>query len=775
MMKKGITRREFMKGAAAGAAGITALGLLNGCSSSNSPAPSAASSPETTTAAASDASPDPSKEKKITFSPGTYEGNAVGKKGNVKVSVTFSSDAIENIEILESLETEDLSYLPLHVLPQKILAAQSLAVDTVSGATFSSLALINAVADAAEAAGASGDLTEAEPAAIEITQAMKPGTYVGEAYGNWKKGSIEGERHGCPAKILPTQVQVKVSETAIESVEVLDCSDTPGFKDPAIEKIPAAIVEKQSLFVDTIAGATMTSAAILSAAAKALEEAGANLVGFSAREEKVTAQETLNADVAIIGAGLSGTAAALKALDEGLTVVIIEKTGRISGCGACATGPFAVGSKFQKEAGLTLSVDKVFTDMMDYSYWKTNAPLVYDVIANSGRMIDWMQEKWESVGQPGFVAGPKSDGINQMHTFGKGTAKFQALYDGIILPSGGTLLLETTAKELIMENGKAAGVKAVKKDGTEVTVNAPSVVIATGGFGGNAGMMETYLGSSHFGLVGLSSSTGDGIQAALDAGASLSNEISPHLAEFCNNDHLDYYAGYMKFINQAGFLMLDPAGARFMNEAFCVTHSNTKGAAAMRRADYSFIIFTQKDLDSMVEKGLWEVVGEDLIKELEYRSRIIVPAYYTLYDEMEEAIAHNQAWKADTLEELGEAVGFDPETYTKAIADYREVLATGVDPLYGKRPEFLHPLSEGPFYAVRIISPIDGTFNGIRINNKMQALDKDQKPIGGLYVTGMDAGGFFTYPYNEYLGSTSGFSLISGMLAAEHIKEYLGK
>ena len=255
-------------------------------------------------------------------------------------------------------------------------------------------------------------------------------------------------------------------------------------------------------------------------------------------------------------------------------------------------------------------------------------------------------------------------------------------------------------------------------------------------------------------------------------GAVLSDEVSPHLAEFCSNKKVDFYAGYMKFMNQAGFLALDPSGERFVNEEFFVTQALSYGASALRRVGYAYLVFTQDQLDAMVEKGLWGVLSEDTINSLKLRSRIIVPSYYTLYDEMNEALAAGEAFKADTLEGLGEAIGFaDQSVYQKAIADYQTVLAAGEDPLFGKRADMMPNLDNGPYYAVRVISAIDGTYNGIRVNKNMQAIGSDYQPIKGLYVAGQDSGGYFSYPYYEGVGWTQGYAWTSGSIAGKSIIE----
>ena len=755
------TRRGFLKGTlvVAGAAGLAGLaaGNLTGCAENSESAGEKGAEP-------------------LSFTAGTYEGTATGKHGPIVVEATFTTDAIEAVAVKSHTETADLSDVALAVLPAAIVANQSLAVDAISGATLTSLGLMAAVADAAVAAGADEEALRRAPAAYEAAQAMTPGTYRAQAWGKWKEGSIEGERHGAPAPIEPTEVEVTVSESAIEAITVLACSDTPGFMEPALEQMPGRIIEAQSLAVDTVSGATLTAAAIAAATCQCLQEAGADLAGFAKAPARSDATEELSCELVIVGAGLTGTAAALRATEAGIDTIVIERTHRVSGTGACSSGPFAVGAAMDAEAGITLTADEAFSLRMAEDQGRTNAPLVRRVIDGTGPMIDWLQERWEAIGGKGFSIKPSKDPMNLMHMYGKGTQKFQDLYDGYILPAGASVLFGTKLTAIdTAEDGSVTAVTATREDGSTVTVACKAVLLCTGGFGGNPSMMAERL-NGVFDNVGLASNTGDAIVLCEELGCKLSDDLSPALAEFCGNDVLDYYAGYMKFINQLGFLMLDPAGARFMNEELCLTESNSIGAAAMRRASWSWVVLTQKDLDSLREKGVWGHLTKEYCDQYEMRSRIIEPVYATIADEMEQCIAYGQAYRADTLEELGRAVGFDEASYSAAIADYRAAVANGADPLFGKDPRLLYPLDEGPFYAVRIISPIDNTYNGVRVDTSFRALDARLQPaFPGLYLAGMDSGGYFTYPYSNFLGSSSSYCLTSGMLAADSIAAFLGK
>lgn len=693
----------------------------------------------------------------------TYEATAQGFGGEVKVALTIENGALTAVTAEGANETTGIGSRAIEMMPGTMLATNSVEVDGVAGATLTSTAILEA---AKAALAQSGVTLTAQEAAIE--QKMTPGTYTGEAYGRWPKGSIEGERFGSPAIIEATKVEVTVDETSIIDVKVVSCSDTPGFIEPCIERIPAAIVANQSIAVDTVTGATMTSQAILSGVQQALTAAGADLAGFAKAPAKVEATEEYTVDLAIVGAGAAGTMAAIEAMEVGLNTIVIEKAGKVGGTSVCSTGMAAVGSDLQASFGNTYTVDETFRTLMDFCKWRADAPLVYNILSTSGPMVNKIQGYWNQTDDPGITKA----GTSQAHDTGKGTYKFTVLYENFIKPAGIKVMLETTAKELIMDGEAVTGVIAYKQDGTKVVVNAKNVLVCTGGFGGNDEMMVEYFGHNNFYLNGLYTNVGDGVNMCLDAGAILSDEVSPHLAEFCSNKNIDFYAGYMKFMNQMGYLALDPSGDRFVNEEFFVTQALSYGASALRRVGYCYLIFTQEQLDAMVEKGIWGVLSEETIKDLKLRTRITVPSYYTLNDEMDVALAAGEAFKADTLDALGEAIGFgDQSIYQKAIADYLKVLETGEDPLFGKRPDMMPNLDKGPYYAVKVISAIDGTYNGIRVNKNLQALNAAYQPIKGLYVAGQDAGGYFSYPYYEGAGWTQGFAWTSGMVAVQHMVE----
>ena len=699
----------------------------------------------------------------------TYTASAQGFGGQVSVTLTIDGDKLIDVAVEGANETEGVGSRAIETLPAAMVAAGTVEVEAVSGATITSDAIKEAAAAALAQSGVS--LTAQE---VDLTQNMTPGTYYGEAYGKWKEGTIEGERFGSPAIITPTKVAVTVDETSILSVEVLETSDNAGFIDPVIEQIPAAIVADQSVAVDVVTGATMTSQAVLSGVSQALEQAGGNMVAFNiAKAHEPAPDEEFTCDTVVVGAGGAGTTAALRLVTQGQDVIILEKTGLVGGESTCSTGAMTYGSRrWIEEYGEENLVpyDELFQEMMNWTNWRADSTVVRSFLSNNGAAADFLQDHWDQTDNPGFGKLAPMD-KNGMDT-GKGVAKYTVLYDQFIIPQGGRLMLETTGEQLIVEDGAVKGVIATRKDGSKVTVYADNVILATGGYAGNKEMVEEYLHTDNYYLYGLSTNTGDGLRMALEAGATLCSELAPHLAEFCSNPNVDFYAGYMTFINYPGLRQGTGEGKRFYNEEYGAKEPLSIGASALYAQKYAYAIFTQADMDKMMEGGGAAMLSEEVRTEMNnYRARACVP-FYTLEAEMQAAIDAGEGWKADTLEDLGAQIGFDPQVFSQTIASYKEAVASGVDTEFGKRPEMLFPIDEGPFYAVRICPAFDGTLNGIRVNSDMQALNADLEPIPGLYMGGYDAGGLWAHPYYQTTHTnavTQGFALTSGYIAANHI------
>lgn len=131
---------------------------------------------------------------------------------------------------------------------------------------------------------------------------------------------------------------------------------------------------------------------------------------------------------------------------------------------------------------------------------------------------------------------------------------------------------------------------------------------------------------------------------------------------------------------------------------------------------------------------------------------------------------------ADSIEDLAKQIGVDPAVLTATVADNNECAKMHKDPVFGKDPSLLRPVGTAPFYAVKVQPRSLGTIGGVKINEKIEAIDQKGNVIPGLYVAGSDAGGLYGDTYDLMMaGSTLGFAVNSGRMAAENALKYMGK
>jgi fumarate reductase flavoprotein subunit len=537
-----------------------------------------------------------------------------------------------------------------------------------------------------------------------------------------------------------------------------------------VNKIPGDIVKYQTLNVDVVAGCTLTSVGVINAVSNAVQEAGVNPALLNRRIPRSTEHRSYTTDIVIVGAGGSGTAAALTITESGKNVVILEKTGKVGGMSALTTGFTGVGSDFAKSKGSNGTASELYSTLMEDNRWTADSLIVKAVVEKQGNTADWLI-------QHGYEVRLSPNGMT--HDTGKGSAKIQRLYDNYILKNpNNVLLLETAATELIIEDGKVVGVKGRRRDGGTVEVRGNAVIIATGGFGGSREMLRQYTGSDRYWLSGLHASSGDGLNMALAAGAKLSDIISPHVTEFAANADVNFNDYYFKYLNYTGLLMLNTQGYRFMNEEYCITQTLAKGASAIRQAGSFYVVFDQNSYDTIKEEGFKgffdQQTVENLVRNHDWRSRALDPFGELMEIELERAMKAGAAWKADSVSELSRAIGFTGDVFINEINRYQRMVRQGQDTDFNKNPIFLIPLDKGPYYAVRMEPAIFGTLGGIRVDQFMRVLDTGLKPIPGLYAAGQDTGGMFGWPYYDTAGSTQSFAYNSGRIAGESASAYTG-
>jgi len=244
------------------------------------------------------------------YTPGTYTAAIAGQNGPVKVEVTTSADKILSVKIIDQKETEGIGSKAVAALPSEIVKAQSADVQGIAGASVSSAAIKKAVQECLNQAQGK----KAAPLAL------KNGTFEGKAYGN--NGWLT--------------VEVNIKDNKITDIKTPGQRETKYLGDTAIREIGKDVLQYQTLNVDNIAGATVTSTALKTAIAQAIEKAGGDIAAFQKpvpeKIKKVAGITKGSADLIIVGAGGAGLSAAVTAKDLGVkNVLVLEKMPVIGG------------------------------------------------------------------------------------------------------------------------------------------------------------------------------------------------------------------------------------------------------------------------------------------------------------------------------------------------------------------------------------------------------------------------------------------------------------
>jgi fumarate reductase flavoprotein subunit len=474
-------------------------------------------------------------------------------------------------------------------------------------------------------------------------------------------------------------------------------------------------------------------------------------------------------DIAIVGGGTSGLAAAVAAAERGSRVTIIEKAAVTGGTGNMAMGPFAVESRLQDERKLSLTRDEAFNIFMNYTHWRVDARLVREYINKTASTIDWL----EKMGVEFYGAEAQFPGSHFTHHCvklpGGGTGGgVGAIMMKVMTDRGRELgvqyLLQTTAKKILKEGGKIAGVSAESATGEEIKINAKAIIIGTGGFGDNPDMIKKYTGHEYnkdMFSMRIPGMNGEGIRMAWEAGAA-PNQMS---MEVIFSLPPPFHGRQGTRIELAAFrqpnLMVNLLGERFMNEEV-IANTTYTGNAILRQKNYcSFVIFDSATRKYYEQNGMRYC---DLAEAKDIDANI------------------RQVWKegadciyvADTLEELASKTGIDLNGLKQTIEEYNKACDIGRDSLFMKHYKYLRPIREPKFYAGKMVPSAYGSLGGIKINYKLEVQDKNFEVIPGLYGVGVDVNNIYGDSYIFILpGNTMGFAINSGRMAGENATDYI--
>lgn len=584
--------------------------------------------------------------------------------------------------------------------------------------------------------------TSTSDSSTETSAKYTPGTYVGKAQG------IRSE----------VEVSVTFDENSITNIEVTSHGETKNIADAAIEKVPAEILEAQSLDVDVVTSVTFTSRAIINAVEEAAKQASDDISSLTAKRtvEKEN-DETIDTDVVVVGMGLAGATAAVSAVDEGVKVVAIEKAGAAGGSSKYSGGFItAVGTKQAQEEGVTITADDYFASynaQEDLSEKKdeTDRDAMKAMIERSASDIKFLDNHNDPItGPDGFGSDFKvwhypADRTSAFDGEAAGADHIVQLMEWLNKQDNFSIYYNTPATKILTDaNGKVSGVECTRNDGSTLTVNAKSVVLATGGYAASKEMMERFCPDfpQEWVLPYTTSSmynTGDGITMAEALNADIYED--GWWMDLAIGVDVGGYSTYFPdtlngLINYANYFVTDGTGKRILNVNSLYGPRSIVFAKAMEETGKIYSIFTKEGFENGIQ-----------------------------FIEDNNRVDNKNVYKADTLEELAEMTGMDANTFVEQVNRYNEMCEKGVDEDLGQTT--LIPIGEGPYYAVDIKTITMGTIGGLKTDDDKHVLDKEGNAIDGLYAAGeLINGKYFNQVYTS--GCAQLLSLDSGIIAGRN-------
>ena len=635
------------------------------------------------------------------------------------------------------------------------------AAAAMSGVTAGALAACNSASGSASTSGAAGQYI--------------PGTY-------------EGTAEGISSTV---KVTMTFSDSAVTDVVVDTSGETASFGAAAADELREQLLAAGSAEIDGVSGSTITSDAVMKAAkscyAQAKGEAVVSSVQLPTGDEndwlgkepdidEAAITETVDTDILIVGAGNGGMFAAAYAAANGLNFRVIEQNANVQDTRHWYG---AVDSAAAKEAGEPATDKaKLLSEISRYASGKCDQRVVKTWINESAAMHDFMRSILEDkygwvcdftsgseAAWPAENAEHNTDYLFpvQEHNYmasesASGLARNELLLQ-YIQELGYDVDFKTSLAKLEKNSdGRITGVIAQStEDDHFIRYNAnQGVLLACGGFPGNPYMMEQLdpLGTSVTTACSYSpADKGYGIRAAVWAGANLDKEAAPMLfdrgivapgvdAGYVDSDSAfggKAFPGKIRQYNPGTqpFLKVNRNGERFANES-CPYNDIVYAAAHQPGRVYAQIC----DANILEDAKRFHTIG------CSAQTRNGGEKY--IQGKMDEAIEAGALFKCDTLDELADKMGFTgaaKDTFLATVERYNELYDKQNDEDFGKPAYRLSAIRTAPFYGCWLGASLLTTEQGIAINEKGQALDTNNQPMEGLYITGDMSGSFFANNY----------------------------
>ena len=608
------------------------------------------------------------------------------------------------------------------------------------------------------------------------------------AAGQYIPGTYEGTAEGISSTV---KVTMTFSDSAVTDVVVDTSGETASFGAAAADELREQLLSAGSAEIDGVSGSTITSDAVMKAAKSCYAQAKGEAVvssvqlptgdandwlGTEPDIDETAITETVDTDILIVGAGNGGMFAAAYAAANGLNFRVIEQNANVQDTRHWYG---AVDSAAAKEAGEPATDKaKLLSEISRYASGKCDQRVVKTWINESAAMHDFMRSILEDkygwvcdftsgseAAWPAENAEHNTDYLYpvQEHNYmasesASGTPRNELLLQ-YIQELGYDVDFKTSLAKLEKNSeGRITGIIAQStEDDHFIRYNAnKGVLLACGGFPGNPYMMEQLdpLGTSVTTACSYSpADKGYGIRAAVWAGANLDKEAAPMLfdrgvvAPGVDGGYVDSdsafggkaFPGKIRQYNPGTqpFLKVNRNGERFANES-CPYNDIVYAAAHQPGRVYAQIC----DANILEDAKRFHTIG------CSAQTRNGGEKY--IQGKMDEAIEAGALFKCDTLDELADKMGFTgaaKDTFLATVERYNELYDKQNDEDFGKPAYRLSAIRTAPFYGCWLGASLLTTEQGIAINEKGQALDTNNQPMEGLYITGDMSGSFFANNY----------------------------
>lgn len=468
----------------------------------------------------------------------------------------------------------------------------------------------------------------------------------------------------------------------------------------------------------------------------------------AAQDEEIVAAETLDADVVVVGAGISGLAASVQAAELGLSVVQLEVNGNVGGNGQGTEGIFAVGSDRQKEEGIDLTLADIVSSEQDFFKYKVNALYWKDMVEQSSETLKWLEGN--GVEFSGLVDDyPPLGAVKTMHWWknGDGWSYINPMADKAS-QMGVDIRLNTRGFKLIMNGDAVSGIYAKDSKDNVLQINAPVVILATGGFADNPEKLSALgIHADEVFVRSFGGHMGDALDMAVAAGAQDRSVLSAFLRETTVGD-IEFASPFsIFFFSNGSLLWVNEDGERFADEnCLSITSGCMSNANSNQAQPYG--VFSRAILES---------AGAEAVAQC---------------DEALEG-GNEYVYSASTVEDLAKEMGVPVEGLVATVERYNSFCDNGLDEDFGKSEDALIRL-EPPYYGVRFQYCYMSSIGGIHTSRKAEVLDAKGFPMPGLYAVGSDGCELYYGTYTiSVCSSYNGNNVYSGRNAARNALEYI--